>query len=1093
MRIAVLGPLAVHTADGEPIDIGGIRLRMLLARLALEGGRAVSVDGLIDGLWGAEPPADAAGALQASVSRLRKALPGPGAVELVAGGYRLGVQAEDVDAFRFEELLGRGRRELAAGKPEAAADTLDAALALWRGPALADLLAAPFAELAASRLNELRAAAEEARFDALLQAGRHSEILADLESAGARRPLSERLAVLRIRALAASGRQSDALAVYERVRESLGEELGVDPSAELQRAHLALLRGELHRPVTRSAPATSRIPLRLTSFVGRERELERLALRLSDSRLITLTGPGGAGKTRLAVEAVARHRAAERGRVWFVPLAGVSDADEVIAALLGAVGARDARGPEGAGATPLTRVIESLDLGEAIVVLDNCEHVIDAVAELIEPLLVALPDLRVVATSREALAITGESLLYLGPLSVPGDSVDVLDPDPAALAEVPSVRLFLDRAAAVRPEFVLDMSTAAAVAEICRRLDGLPLVLELAAATLRSMSVRQVAQRLDDRFRMLESGSRTASPHQRTLLALVDWSWELLTEPERILARRLAVFPAGATLAALESVCADSILPAEDVLAVVRALVEKSMVQLSGDSEPRYRMLETIRAYAAEQLVRSGDDIADAFLAYHLDLVATHEPALRTGDQLDAVARFDAEHDNLLAALRIALDGTDAGRAADFVVMMFWYWGIRGMSTHFDTHLGKLRQREPELPERTAAAFALIRLFAGTPVHHDVPVLDLIVKAQAAQALEFHPAVLLLAPRLAYAAGHPDLGERLLTQAAASPDPWVRANAHSTRADLHPCRRELRARAGTDAERDEFDADRAVVRAGRGALDAEQGEGHAELGDPRTPTELRAAALAEFESVGDRWGLGITLLAIGQEHSLHGRSAEAITAFERGVALSAELHAADLFHCRAALISERMRSGDLPGAWCDIEAARHQAHELGDRRTAADLLFSVAEWHRRCGDSAAADAAVDRLEPLTGRLQLPADVAAGLLARERMANRLAAGDPAGARDLWPQALSASLAWGTTASAAHAAELLARLRAAESTPESAATALGMSEAIRGVFDSGEPTLAALAADVIAQLGVNDYRRAYQRGAEMPRAEAIAHLR
>ncbi|TLG17640.1 AfsR/SARP family transcriptional regulator [Nocardia cyriacigeorgica] len=1047
MRIAVLGPLAVHTADGEPIDIGGIRLRMLLARLALEGGRAVSVDGLTDGLWGAEPPADAAGALQASVSRLRKALPEPGAVELVAGGYRLGVQAEDVDAFRFEELLGRGRRELAAGKPEAAADTLDAALALWRGPALADLLAAPFAELAASRLNELRADAEEEHFDALLQAGRHSEILADLESAGARRPLSERLAVLRIRALAASGRQSDALAVYERVRESLGEELGVDPSAELQQVHLALLRGELHRPVARSAPMASRIPLRLTSFVGRERELERLALRLTDARLVTLTGPGGAGKTRLAVEAVARHRAAERGRVWFVPLAGASDADEVIAALLGAIGARDARGPEGAGATPMARVIESLDLGEAIVVLDNCEHVIDAVAELIEQLLAALPDLRVVATSREALAITGESLLYLGPLSVPGDSVDVLDPDPAALAEVPSVRLFLDRAAAVSPEFVLDMSTAAAVAEICRRLDGLPLALELAAATLRSMSVQQVAQRLDDRFRLLESGSRTALPHQRTLLALVDWSWELLTEPERTLARRLAMFPAGATLEALESVCADSALPAEDVLAVVRALVEKSMVQLSGESEPRYRMLETIRDYAAGQLARSGDTVADAFLAYHLQLAATHEPSLRTRDQLDAMARFDAEHDNLLAALRIALDGADAERAAEFVAMMFWYWGIRGMSTHFDTYLNRLRQREPELPERTTAAFALIRLFAGTPVHHDVPVLDLIATAEAAGALEFHPAVLLLAPRLAYAAGDPALGDRLLARASSSPDPWVRANAHSARA---------------------------------------------ELGDRLTPAESRAAALAEFESVGDRWGLGMTLLAIGQEHSLHGRSAEAIAAFERGVALSAELNAADLFHCRAALISERMRSGDLPGAWRDLEAARRQAQELGDRRTAADILFSVAEWHRRGGDPAAADAAIDRLEPLTDRLQLPADVAAGLLARARMANRLAAGDPAGARALWPQALAACLAWGTTDAAANAAELLAQLRAAENTPESAATALGMSEAIRGVFDAGEPMLAALTADLIAQLGANVYKQAYQRGAEMPRTEAIARL-
>lgn len=381
----------------------------------------------------------------------------------------------------------------------------------------------------------------------------------------------------------------------------------------------------------------------------------------------------------------------------------------------------------------MARVIASLDVGEAIVVLDNCEHVLDAVAELVDRLLAALPDLRIVATSREALALTGESLLYLGPLGVPGDAVDVLDP--AALAAVPSVRLFVDRAVAVRSEFALDATTAGAVAEICRRLDGLPLALELAAATLRSMNIQQLAHRLDDRFRVLEAGSRTALPHQRTLLALVEWSWELLSEPERILARRLAVFPGGATLAALEAVCADARLPAAKIFGTVRALVEKSMVQLSDDSDPRYRMLETIRAYAIEQFDRSGDDIADAFVAYHLELAATHEPVLRSRGQLEAIARFDAEHDNLLAALRTALDGADAERAADFVAVMFWYWGIRGMSTHFDSHLERLRQREPELPERTAAAFALIRLFAGTPVHRDLPVLDLIAKAEAAGAL----------------------------------------------------------------------------------------------------------------------------------------------------------------------------------------------------------------------------------------------------------------------------------------------------------------------------------------------------------------------
>ncbi|MFF9914187.1 BTAD domain-containing putative transcriptional regulator [Streptomyces sp. NPDC013457] len=323
-----------------------------------------------------------------------------------------------MDAHRFEELAARGRRALAAGRADEAAARLGEALALWRGPALADVLDAPFARTVAVRLDDVRAAAAEDRFEAELRLGRYAEVLSDLESAGAERPLSERIAGLRMKALSAAGRQSDALAVYEEIRGRLGEELGVDPSAELQDVHMALLRGELTCPAGRSeSAAPSRLPARLTSFVGRDRELDRVAALLSSSRLVTVVGFGGAGKTRLSLEAAARHRAHERGRVWFAPLARVSPGGRLADAVLGTLGSKDGRvygGVRGGGATPVDRLAELFEGGEALLVLDNCEHVVEAAAGLAGELLERLPLLRILATSREALAITGEALCPLG-------------------------------------------------------------------------------------------------------------------------------------------------------------------------------------------------------------------------------------------------------------------------------------------------------------------------------------------------------------------------------------------------------------------------------------------------------------------------------------------------------------------------------------------------------------------------------------------------------------------------------------------------------------------------------------------------------
>ncbi|MEV0250222.1 BTAD domain-containing putative transcriptional regulator [Nocardia sp. NPDC050712] len=1045
MRIGLLGPVAVTDGAGAAVEVGGVRVRMLLARLALAGGRPVSVDALVDGLWGEQTPAEAAGALQALVSRLRKALRGVGTVELVAGGYQLPVRAEDVDAWRFEELAAQGRRELSAGRVEAAASMLRDALELWRGSALADVRDAPFAELAASRLADLRASAAEDRFDAELRSGAHAEVLADLEAAGVERPLSERLAGLRMRALAAAGRQSDALAVYEQVRARLGDELGVDPSAELREVHLALLRGELDRPAGRrtvaaTAMVPSRIPVQRNSFVGRETELARVAALLADARLVTLAGPGGAGKTRLAAEVVSRHRAAQRGRVWFVPLAGVRDAGELTDAVLGAIGSRDQRA---SGTEPgIDRITGLLDVGEAILVLDNCEHLIESAAELADRLLEALPDLRILATSREPLVITGESLFPLEPLRIPTGTPDLVE-----VAQAPAVRLFVDRALAAQPDFVLDAATMEPVLEICRRLDGVPLALELAAAKLRSMRVAEIACRLDDRFRLLTTGSRTALPRQRTLLALVEWSWDLLDEPERVLARRLSRFPGGATLDALEAVCSDAALPAAEVMSVIGSLVEKSVVLVT--EAGRYQMLETIRAYAAVRFDSAEDDLGLRLAEHYLAVAEANEPLLRTREQLRALAVFDVEYENLLAALRSAPVRDNPELAARFVTALFWYWGIRGMNTPFETALGQLLADADRLPERTRAALRLIHLMAGAPLTDVEQILDVVTAGDAAGALDVHPALLMFGAQLAYPAGDTELGDRLLERARSAPDPWVRASAQWMRDYVHT-----------------------------------------EQGDLTTGAPARAAALRDFEAVGDRWGLGMTLLAVGRAHSLRGEYAEAIALFERGVALSAELGGeADLFQNRTQLIAERMRSGDLAGARRDIEAVQRHAKERGYRRLATEILFSVAELHRRAGDLDAAGQAVDLLERQADRLRLPGDLAAELIAGARMANHLAAGDAPAARRLLPATLAGLSGWGMSAGIAHGAELLAELLLLEGDPEAAAAALGRSSAIRGAFDHGEPHLAVLIIELTYRLGADAYRKAYDAGANLPREQAL----
>ncbi|XXZ48888.1 BTAD domain-containing putative transcriptional regulator [Streptomyces cavourensis] len=751
MRYCILGTTRALRDDGTAVPLGGARLRALLTVLALHPGRTVPVGVLVDEVWGGDPPADAPGALQALVGRLRRAL-GRSAVESVEGGYRLAAGADAVDLHRFERLAGEGSRALEQGDAGNALTLLDEALALWAGPPLADL---PDRAAPATRQESRRLGARRARLEAMRLLGRADDALWELAALCAAHPLDEPLQALRIRALRDAGRTAEALAAYEEVRTVLSERLGTDPGPELRGLYGELLHqepgpapaaygGPRHEapgsasaasapsaasgsarsqelgpakppgpaatvdtppapasdtPVAATTPASPATPTpapalppsppgnlraRLTSFVGRDPDMAALREDLTRTRLVTLLGPGGAGKTRLSQETAETVAGDWPDGVWLVELAPVDDPDAVPEAVLGALGARETvlrgagaeelRATDRTAADPLVRLTEHCAPRRMLILLDNCEHVVGAAAALTDHLLTRCPRLTVLATSREPLGVPGEFVRPVEPL-----------PDPMAL------RLLAERGAAARPGFRIDAdeATAAACAEICRRLDGLPLAIELAAARLRMLTARQIADRLDDRFRLLSNGSRTALPRQQTLRAVVDWSWDLLDAAEHAVLRRLSVFAGGCSLAAAEEVCAlpapadGVVVESPDVALLLGSLVDKSLVVAvpGDDGEMRYRLLETVGEYAAERLDAAGERAAVGrrHLVHFRELARTTGPAMRGAGQRAAIAAIRREYENLRTALRHAVAARDEHEALCIVLSMSWYWMLRDL------------------------------------------------------------------------------------------------------------------------------------------------------------------------------------------------------------------------------------------------------------------------------------------------------------------------------------------------------------------------------------------------------------------------------
>ncbi|MEU6744652.1 BTAD domain-containing putative transcriptional regulator [Spirillospora sp. NPDC046719] len=1046
----MLGPLTGWTSGGTPVRVPEPKVRTLLAALLTEAltepGRAVPVDRLIDALWGERPPRNPAGTLQARVSQLRRVLEDaePGARALVAArppGYALDVPPDAVDAGEFAALLVRAGR---TADPVAKAHLLGSALELWRGPAFDGFADAPFAEAAAAGLEERRLAALEEHAEARLDLGEHAAVAAELAAPVAEHPLRERLRAAHLRALYRAGRRAEALTGYHDLRERLADELGVDPGPELAALYRSMLEqdpSEAERP--RTAP---RLPAVLGELIGREREVERARALLAAHRLVTLTGTGGVGKTRLALETAARSAAVHPDGVWFVELApGRPATSAEVARLIGHVlGLRDETAPDPGGpggpSGAAGRVGEALRGRRALLVLDNCEHVVEQVAELAGRLLAAAPGLRVLATSREPLGLPDERLLVVPPLDLPGHATA-----PDALLESGAVRLFAARASAADPGFALDAASAPWVASICRRLDGVPLALELAATRVRAFGVRELAARLDDRFRVLAGGRRGGPERQRTLRAVIDWSWGLLGEDERAVLRRLAVHAGGCTLAAAEEVCgADA-----EVLA---RLVDRSLVVRARDD--RYRLLESVAAYGLERLREAGEEkeLRHRHIRYYIDLAERADGALRGPEQREWLERLDQEGANLRAAL-------DHGAGLPLVNALGWYWYLRGRFGEaryaFKEALAEAGAAEPGRVEAETwlAGFTML---AGETTDSERLRVAALERYKDRETFAYARAEWFLShAHWAYGdiTANQARVEHALAVFRARADPWYTAAALATRAKF------------------------AIVHGGLAAMERDGGE-----------------SMALFTALGDAWGRLEATDALGRRAEITGDYAAAAAHHRAGLRLAEDLGMWPEVSFRTAGLG---RVALLTGALDEARDRHEEALRIATRQAArSPEEFAEAGLGLVARARGDLDAAERHLRAPLGWLRGIGGTA-GIAFLHAQLGYVAElrGDAEAALALHLDGLAGARATGDPRAIALALEGVAGARALAGEHIAAARLLGEASALRA--SAGAPLPEAEMGDInravgtiTAAIGVAPFRSAFEHGRAAARAEGAS---
>ena len=660
LEIRLLGPLEVRLG-ARPVGVSGSKRHGFLAVLALRHGRVVAVDELIDALWGEELPAAPRNALQHHVARLRAAL-GQESIVSSSDGYALGDVT--VDVVRFEELLAEARAASREGDARAGADSIELALALWRGPALQGLTETEWLGAEARRLEALRVDALEERFETALALGEHREIVSALRATLDENPFRERVWGQLMLALYRGGRQADALETFQQARRILAEQLGLEPGPELRHLQEAILAHDpAIAPVPVAAPRRGNLRSPTTSFVDRERELAELVALLREHRLVTLTGPPGVGKSRLSLEVGRSLQSDLRDGAWLVELARAGGAGRVERVVADAIDAR--------GADPLARIVARLCDAEAVLLLDSCEHALAEVARVASAVLRDCPGVRMLATSREVLHLAGEVPVTLKPLQAP---------EPAANdgADSPALQLFAARARAARPGFELTAEALPVAAKIVRRVDGLPLAIELAAARTNVLGMAELGSLVERRLALLRDRP-PSDPIRTALQGLVEWSYELLHSDEKALLHQLAVHRGGASLSSLLAVAANDGLDEVTVNHLLAALVDKSIISVSfPDEEARYDVLDTVRDYALDRVTVSGGLAAarKAHAEYFATLADAARRGLRGPEWFNWVRRLELDNDNLWTALAYARDAPDPGVAISLGASLGAYFSV---------------------------------------------------------------------------------------------------------------------------------------------------------------------------------------------------------------------------------------------------------------------------------------------------------------------------------------------------------------------------------------------------------------------------------
>ncbi|MEV6923444.1 BTAD domain-containing putative transcriptional regulator [Dactylosporangium sp. NPDC051485] len=1031
MRFGVLGPLAVWDRNGRPVPIPGAKVRALLAALLARDGRPVSADRLVEELWTGQVPGNPPAALAVKVSQLRRAIEDaePGSRALVESGPAgFALRAATVDAAEFGALVARAANERT---PDSRAALLGEALDLWRGDAYAEYRDEPFVEAVVARLEEQRLTAVEDRAEARLALGEAAAVADWLADVVSRHPLRERARSLRMLALYRAGRQSEALDAFAELRARLEDELGIDPGPDVAALHRAILAQDpaLDPPEAAAAPPkpVSNLPAAMGEMFGRDSALTELAALVGAQRLVSLTGVGGVGKTRLALEVARTVQGEFRDGAWLVELAAVDGGVEAVAdAVAGALGIRDAAG---GNATTVDRLAAALRPRRLLLVLDNCEHVINAAATLTGRLLAAAPELRVLATSREPLRIAAELVWPVPPLDLPADGGD---PGDAA-----AMRLFLARAAAAHRGFELQPANAALIGDLCRRLDGIPLALELAATRLRGLGIERLVAGLDDRFRLLSVGDRSAPARQQTLSATIDWSWRLLTAPERIVLRRLAVNPDGSSLDTAQAICAAGDVRAADVPDLLARLVDRSLVvRVERDGEPpRYRLLESVTAFCLERLDEAGDlDATRArWLRYYVAFATAAEAELRGPLQARWLRVLDGEAANLRAAADQAVTGGHPRSALRLVDALAWYWFLRG-------RLGEGRRwmraalaasaGAPEVPERVRVAawetgFAfLLGDVDDWPIRHKAvreALDDLTADPRHARAAWF----------LAYA--EVDLGDVALTEAfvsellsafRATDDTWGSAATLTLTAKLAYIR--------GDTTRLVHDGDRAAgifrqLGDGWGLLQATEWLGaHASLtGEHALATRLHREGLELARELGLWADVAGRLGWLGWLAMEHGDQEAAIRQCTQALALAQEQNAPlTVTFARMGLAWAARRAGDLDTAMRHLRTllrdAAAQSTRAGRPLYVPSVLVELGHVAQHRGDLAAA--AGQHREALKAARELGAERDVALALAALAGTAAAAGEHHAAASLLGAAQRSRASTGSTPAVADQADI-----------------------------------------------------------------------